>query len=73
MSIQAKMVMTVPPGGGYRIRLVNHERIKTSLADRPRSRQAGRASADDHDELIHDASVEPTPRRRQEDASLHAR
>ena len=51
--------MAFPPGGGYRICLVNHERIKTSPAGRPGSRQAGRASADDHDTLLHDASVDP--------------
>jgi catechol 2,3-dioxygenase-like lactoylglutathione lyase family enzyme len=59
--IQPEMVMAVPPGRGHRACPVNHERIKTSPADRPRSRQAGRASADDHDTLIHDASLSPSP------------
>jgi hypothetical protein len=53
------MVMAFPPGGGYRICPVNHERVKTSPSDRPRCRQAGRASADDYHLLIHDASVDP--------------
>ena len=53
--------MTLPPGRGYRVCPVNHERIKTSPADRPRSRKTGRASADNHDMLIHDASLAPSP------------
>ena len=59
--IQAKMIMAVPPRGSYRVRLVNHERITTSPADRPGSRQTGRASADDHHTLIHGPSVDPSP------------
>jgi hypothetical protein len=55
------MVVAFPPGGGYRICPVNHERVKTSPADRPRSRQARRASSHDHHLLIHDASVDPLP------------
>ena len=51
--------MAVPPGGGDRICLVHHERIKTSPARRPGRRQAGRAGADDHNTLLHDASVDP--------------
>lgn len=61
MSVQPKMIMAFLPGGGYRIGLVNHERIKASQADLPGSRQPGRASADDHDMLIHGASVYPSP------------
>ena len=49
------MIMAFLPGGGYRICLVDHERIKASQADLPGSRQPGRASADDHDMLIHGA------------------
>lgn len=53
--------MALPPGGGHRICLVHHERIKTSPADRPGSRQTSRASADDHHMLIHDARLDPFP------------
>jgi hypothetical protein len=58
--IEPKMIMAFPPRRGYRICLVNHERVTTSPADRPGSRQAGRASADDHDMLIHGASLHPS-------------
>jgi hypothetical protein len=64
--VQPQMVMAFPPGGGHRTGLVHHERIKTSPADRPGSRQPGRTSTDDHDMLIHDASVGPLPARRQQ-------
>jgi hypothetical protein len=53
--------MAFPPGGRYRIRPVNHERLNTSPSDRPGSRQASRASTHDHNTLIHDASVDPFP------------
>jgi hypothetical protein len=56
--VQVKMIMTLPPGGRYRIRPVDHERIKTSPAGRPGSRQARRAGTDDHDTLIHGPSVD---------------
>ena len=57
VSVQAKMVMAFLPGRGHRTRLIYNERVKTSPADRPSSRQAGRASANDHHVLIHGASV----------------
>jgi hypothetical protein len=60
VSVQPKMIMAFLLGGGYRICLVNHERIQASQADLPGSRQPGRASAD-HDTLLHDASVYPSP------------
>jgi hypothetical protein len=55
------MVMAFPPGRGHRTGLVNHDRIKTSPSDRPGSRQTSRASTHDHNMLIHDASVDPSP------------
>jgi hypothetical protein len=50
------MIMAALPGRRHRICLVHHDRINTSPADRPGRRQTGRASADDHDMLIHGAS-----------------
>jgi hypothetical protein len=59
--VQPKMVMTSPPRSRYRIRLVGHERIKTSPAERPRGRQTSRPSTNDYDILIHDASLNSAP------------
>jgi hypothetical protein len=59
--IQPKMIMAPPPGRGHRIGPVHHERIKTSPSDRPGRRQTSRASAHDHNTLLHDASVDPLP------------
>jgi hypothetical protein len=66
VSIQPEMVMAVLPGCSHRVCLVHHERINAGPADRPGSRQSGRARADDHDMLIHGASVYPFPARRQQ-------
>jgi len=55
--VQVKMIMAFPPAGGHRICLIDYERIKTSPADCPGSRQPSRASADHHDMFLHDASL----------------
>ena len=56
MGVQPEVVVTRAPGRGDRVRLLDHERVEASPADRPGRRQTSRARADDHDMLIHRAS-----------------